>query len=124
MLRVDSDSYCLYLINYSSVNSLRSSLFEVRPFQFSIYLLSLMIAQWENECISLSVLSVARVMIAQWENEWIYLTVCPPCDPGLIPGHGVQSQCGRNWLNPLSMAPRNLWTSKRKAAVQPWTDDG
>ena len=28
-----------------------------------------MIAQWENEGISLPVLSVARVMIAQWENE-------------------------------------------------------
>jgi len=28
-----------------------------------------MIAQWENECISLSVLPVARVMIAQWKNE-------------------------------------------------------
>jgi len=34
-----------------------------------------MIAQWENECISLTVLSVARVMIAQWENECISLTV-------------------------------------------------
>jgi len=30
-----------------------------------------MIAQWENECISQSVLSVARVVTAQWENEWI-----------------------------------------------------
>ena len=38
-------------------------------------------AQWENECISLSVLSVARVMIAQWENE-LYLTVCPLRGPG------------------------------------------
>jgi len=34
-----------------------------------------MIAQWENECISLSVLSVARVMIAQWESECISLSV-------------------------------------------------
>jgi len=34
-----------------------------------------MIAQWENECISLSVLSVARLMIAQWENECISLSV-------------------------------------------------
>ena len=33
------------------------------------------IAQWENESISLSVLSVARVMIAQWENECISLSV-------------------------------------------------
>ena len=34
-----------------------------------------MIAQWENECISLSVLSVVRVMIAQWENERVSLFV-------------------------------------------------
>ena len=27
------------------------------------------IAQWESECISLSVLYVARGMMAQWENE-------------------------------------------------------
>ena len=32
-------------------------------------------SQWENECISLSVLSVARVMIAQWENECISQSV-------------------------------------------------
>jgi len=30
--------------------------------------LAIMIAQWENKCISLSVVSMARVMIAQWEN--------------------------------------------------------
>ena len=58
-----------------------------------------MIAQWKNECISLSVLSMARVMIAQWENEciplsvlsvghdssvreWTYLTVRPLRGPG------------------------------------------
>ena len=34
-----------------------------------------MIAQWKNDCISLSVLSVARVMIAQWKNECISLSV-------------------------------------------------
>jgi len=33
-----------------------------------------MTAQWDS---SLSVLPVVRVMIAQWENEYIYLTVCP-----------------------------------------------
>ena len=27
------------------------------------------IAQWENDCISLSVLSVARVMIARWDPD-------------------------------------------------------
>ena len=34
-----------------------------------------MISQWENECISLSVLSMALVMISQWENECISLSV-------------------------------------------------
>ena len=34
-----------------------------------------MIAQWENECISLSVLPVAWVRIVQWENECISLSV-------------------------------------------------
>jgi len=36
---------------------------------------SIMIAQWENECSSLSVLPVARVMIAQWDNESISLSI-------------------------------------------------
>jgi len=34
-----------------------------------------MTTQWEDKCISLSVLFVAGVMIAQWENEWILLYV-------------------------------------------------
>jgi len=34
-----------------------------------------MISQWENNCISLSVLSVAQVMITQRENECISLSV-------------------------------------------------
>jgi len=38
---------------------------------------SVMIAEWENECISLSVLTVARVMIAQWDNERLSLSVLP-----------------------------------------------
>jgi len=33
------------------------------------------IGQWENDCFSLSVLSVARVVIVQWENEFISLPV-------------------------------------------------
>ena len=36
-----------------------------------------MIAQWENECISLSFFSVALVMIAQRENECTSLSVPP-----------------------------------------------
>ena len=34
----------------------------------------IMIALGENECISLSVLSVAQIMIVEWENECISLT--------------------------------------------------
>jgi len=41
-----------------------------------------MIAEWENECISLSVLSMARVMTAQWENECISLSVLSVAWPG------------------------------------------
>ena len=33
-----------------------------------------LIAQWDNECISLSVFSMVRVTIAQWENECISLS--------------------------------------------------
>jgi len=40
-----------------------------------------MIAQWENECISLSVLSVAPGHDSSVE-KWMYLTVCPFCGPG------------------------------------------
>jgi len=36
----------------------------------------------------------------------------------------VLSQRGRKWLNLPSMAPRSLWTVRRKAELQPWTDDG
>ena len=35
------------------------------------------IAQWENECISLSVLSMGLIMIAQWEYECISLSILP-----------------------------------------------
>jgi len=38
-------------------------------------MISVTISQWENEGISLSVLSVVQVMIAQWENEGISLSV-------------------------------------------------
>jgi len=57
-------------------------------------------------------------MTAQWENECIYLTVCPPRGPGSIPGHDgvfqgifpwlitlcqpVLSQRGKKWLTPLN----------------------
>ena len=43
----------------------------VCPFRCSVH----DIDQWENGCISLPVLSMARVIIAQWENECISLAV-------------------------------------------------
>ena len=68
------------------------------------------------------------------------LTVWLPCGPGSIPGHGKgffrdfpladhtlptrSSQRGRKWLNLPSMAPHNPRISRRKAEIQPWTDDG
>ena len=55
-----------------------------------------MIAQWENECISLSVLSMTWVMIAQWENEC--LTVCPLRGQGSIPGRDGIFQGNFLWL--------------------------
>ena len=36
-----------------------------------------MVAQWENECISLSVLPAAQVMVAHWETECVSLYVLP-----------------------------------------------
>jgi len=78
-------------------------------------------------------LLIQAVMIAQWDSS---LFVCP----GSIPSHGgvfqgifpwlialcqpVLSQCGRKWLNLPSKTPHNLWTARRKAEVQPRTDDG
>ena len=44
-------------------------------------------AQWENECISLSVLSVAPGYDSS-VGELMYHSVCSRCGPGSIPGHG------------------------------------
>jgi len=41
-----------------------------------------MIAQWENECISVSVLSLARVYDSS-VGELRHLSVCALCGPGL-----------------------------------------
>ena len=49
---------------------------------------------------------------------------------GFFPGwshalyQSVLSQRRRRWLKHLSMTPDNLWTSRRKTEVQPWTDNG
>ena len=72
-------------------------------------------------------------------GERLYLTICPPCGLGSIPDRGgvfqeifpwlitfcqpVLSQCCRKWLNLFSMAPHSLWISRRKAEVQPWTQN-
>jgi len=96
-----------------------------------------MIAQWENECISLSVLSVARVMIARWENECISLSVLSvaqvqfPTVAEYFKGHfpvdhtlPTRPSGASVAENDPSVAPHNLWTSRRKAKGQPWTDNG
>jgi len=57
-----------------------------------------MVAQWENECISLPVLSMARVMVAQWENECISLSVLPVAsmaENGSISSQWYRTTCGR-----------------------------
>ena len=64
----------------------------------------------------------------------MYLIVCPLCGPGSTPGDGrvfrgispwlitlcqlVLSQRGRKWLNLPSVAPHNLWNSRKTAEVQ------
>jgi len=45
--------------------------------------------------------------------SWL-TTLCQP-----VPG-----QRGRKWLNFPLMALHSLWTSRRKAYIQPWTDNG
>ena len=63
-------------------------------------------------------------------GEQMYLTVCPPCGPGPIPWlitlcQRVLSQHGRKWHDFPARAPYyDLWTSRRKAKIQPCTDDG
>ena len=68
------------------------------------------------------------------------LTACSPCGPGSIPSHGgvfhgnfpwlialcqpVLSSHDKKWLNLPSMTPHNLWTARKKAKVQIWTDNG
>jgi len=70
----------------------------------------------------------------------MYVTVYPLFGPGSIPSHGrvfqgifpwlitlcqpVLSQGGRKRPNLPSMAPHDLWTRRRKAKVQLWTDYG
>ena len=58
------------------------------------------IAQWVNECLSLPVLSMVWVMIAQWENKWISLSVLS-VGPGSILSHGGVFQRSFTWLTTL-----------------------
>ena len=92
-----------------------------------------MIAQLENEWISLPVLSMARVMIAQWENECISLSVLSAARiqlPGLteyfkeyVSGYHIPptrpEPGGRKWLYPT----RNE-TTQPVDNVQPWGESG
>jgi len=72
-------------------------------------------------------------MIAQWDSSLSVLPVAWPGHGGVIQGifpwlialcQPVLNQRGRKWLNLPSKTPHNLWTARRKAEVQPWTDDG
>jgi len=47
---------------------------------------------------------------------------------GFFPGwshsaNPLGANVAEKWLNLPSMAPHGLWTAKRKAEVQPWTDN-
>jgi len=73
-------------------------------------------------------------------GEWMYLTVCPLSGPGSNSVHGRVFHRIFPWLitlcQPFLMplwqkmaqsplrAPHNMWRSRRKAFVQPWTDNG
>jgi len=74
-----------------------------------------MIAQWENQCISLPVLSVALVQFPAGEEYF----------KRFFPGrsHSANPSWPNVVKNHPSVAPHNLWASKRKAKVQPWTDN-
>jgi len=72
-------------------------------------------------------------MIAQWDSSLSVLLGSIPSHGGVFQGifpwlialcQPVLSQRGRKWLNLPSMTPPSLWTVRRKAEVQPWTDDG
>ena len=83
------------------------------------------IAQWENDCISLSVHSVARVIIAQWENECISLSVL---SVGRVQFPAVTSTSREFSLadhtlptrpesaeQNMAQSPLNLWSMRRQA---------
>ena len=76
------------------------------------------IAQSEIECSSMCVLSLALVYftaMAEYFKDFVpmLITLYPP---------PILGQRGRKWLS--LMAPHNLWTSRRKAYVQSWADNG
>jgi len=69
---------CDWEIDDSSLYSVMIAQWENETVSLSVLsVVRVMITQWENDCISLSVLSVTRVMIAQWENECISISVLP-----------------------------------------------
>jgi len=73
------------------------------------------------------IISGKSVTMAQWENEWISLSVLPvalvqfPANGGVFQGivpwliKFFQPVLSRKWLKLPSMAPQNLWRSRRKA---------
>ena len=81
---------------------------------------SVTIAQWENECISRSVLPVA----------WVQFAAAAEYFKGFFPGwsHSANqswaSEVENGPISPQWHAPQNLWKLRRKAEVQLWTDNG
>jgi len=57
-----------------------------------------MIAQWENECISLSACPLSGPGHDSSVGERMYLTVCPLRGSGSIPGRGRVFQRSFPWL--------------------------
>ena len=66
---------CLFYIALTATGHVMIAQWENKCRSLSVLsMVRVMIAQWENKCYSLSDLSMALVMIAQWENECISLS--------------------------------------------------
>jgi len=76
-----------------------------------------MIGQCENECISLSVLPVARVMIAQWENEWISLSILPVARDMIAQW---ENECISLSILPVARVMIAQWENECISLSSPW----
>ena len=72
------------------------------------------IAQWENECISLSVLSMARGQFSPVAEHFEGFSLAD---------HTLPTRPESVWQK-MAQSLLNLRTLRRKANVQPWTENG